>query len=162
MRIFAWSRYLQKLVSVGAIRRFIFNFFENQNFSRHRKAELLRKWIALVLQVKFRFMGCLVKANALVLGNIALSLSSQLIKHGVVVIIAVNSISFYETAICREIFSKHFFASTSLKFLQRIRKTFFKKFLENSQKNTRGESYFTKVAGFYRSSQRRCSIKKVS
>ena len=79
MRIFAWSRYLQKLVSVGAIRRFIFNFFANQNFSRHRKAELLRKWIALVLQVKFRFMGCLVKANALVLGNIALSLSSQLI-----------------------------------------------------------------------------------
>ena len=69
MRIFAWSRYLQKLVSVGAIRRFIFNFFANQNFSRHRKAELLRKWITLVLQVKFRFMGCLVKANALVFGN---------------------------------------------------------------------------------------------
>ena len=79
IRIYAWSRYLQKLVSVGTIRRFIFNFFANQNFSRHRKAELLRKWIALVLQVKFRFMGCLVKANALVLGNIALSLSSQLI-----------------------------------------------------------------------------------
>ena len=79
MRIFAWSRYLQKLVSVGAIRRFIFSFFANQNFSRDRKAELLCKSIALVLQVKFRFMGCLVKANALVLGNIALSLSSQLI-----------------------------------------------------------------------------------
>ena len=79
MRIFAWSRYLQKLVSVGAIRRFIFNFFENQNFSRHRKAELLRKWIALVLQANFRFMGCLVKAIALVLGKIVLSLSSQLI-----------------------------------------------------------------------------------
>ena len=70
---------LQKLVSVGAIRRFIFSFFANQNFSRDRKAELLCKSIALVLQVKFRFMGCLVKANALVLGNIALSLSSQLI-----------------------------------------------------------------------------------
>ena len=69
MRIFAWSRYLQKLVSVGAMHRFIFNFFANQNFSRHRKAELLRKWIALVLQAKFRFMGCLVKANPLVLGN---------------------------------------------------------------------------------------------
>ena len=79
MRIFAWSRYLQKLVSVGAIRRFIFSFFANQNFSRDRKAELLCKSIALVLQVKFRFMGCLVKANTLVLGNIALSLSSQLI-----------------------------------------------------------------------------------
>ena len=77
MRVFAWSWYL--LVSVGAIGRFIFNFLANQNFSRHRKAELLRKWIALVLQVKFRFMGYLTKANALVLGNIALSLSSQLI-----------------------------------------------------------------------------------
>ena len=57
MRIFAWSRYLQKLVSVGAIRRFIFNFFANQNFSRHRKTELLRKWIALVLRAKFRFIS---------------------------------------------------------------------------------------------------------
>ena len=100
MRIFAWSRYLEKLVSAGAIRRFIFNFFANQNFSRHRKTGLLRKWIALVLQAKFRFMDCLVKANALVLGNIALSLSYT-----------VNSISYYETAICREIFSKYFFAS---------------------------------------------------
>ena len=51
---------MQKLVSVGAIRRFIFNFFANQNFSRDRKAALLRKWIALVLQVKLHFMGCLV------------------------------------------------------------------------------------------------------
>ena len=50
MRIFALSQYLQKLV-----------------------------YYRSVLQVKFRFMGCLVKANALVLGNIALSLSSQLI-----------------------------------------------------------------------------------
>ena len=69
MRIFAWSRYLQKLIYVGAISRFIFSFFANQNFSRHRKAELLREWIALVLQVKFRFMGCLAKVNALVLGK---------------------------------------------------------------------------------------------
>ena len=67
-RIFAWSRYLQKLESVGAIRRFTFNCFANLNFSRHKKAELLRKLIALVLQVKC-FMGCLVKANALVLRN---------------------------------------------------------------------------------------------
>ena len=41
---------LQKLVSVGAIRRFIFSFFANQNFSRDKKAELLCKSIALVLQ----------------------------------------------------------------------------------------------------------------
>ena len=79
IRIYAWSRYLQKLVSVGTIRRFIFNLFQYQNFSRHKKAELLRKWIALVLQVKFPFIGCVVKANTLVLGNIAVSLSSQLI-----------------------------------------------------------------------------------
>ena len=59
---------LQKLVSVGAIRRFIFSFFANQNFSRVRKFVLLRKWIAL--------MGCLVKAN--VGKQIASSLSSQL------------------------------------------------------------------------------------
>ena len=79
IRIYAWSWYLQNLASVGAIRWFIVNVFANQNFSRHRKAELLRNSITLVLRVKFRFMGCLVKANALVLRNIALSLSSQLI-----------------------------------------------------------------------------------
>ena len=60
---------LQKLVYFGAIRRFIFSFFANQNFSLDKKAVLLRKWIALILQVKFRFMGSLVKANALVSGN---------------------------------------------------------------------------------------------
>ena len=54
MRIFAWFRYLQKLASFRAIHRFIFNFFANQNFSWHRKVELLRKWIAVVLQVKLR------------------------------------------------------------------------------------------------------------
>ena len=51
-------------------------FFWKSKLSRHRKAKLLRKWIALVLQVKLR---CLVKANALVLGNIALLLSLQII-----------------------------------------------------------------------------------
>ena len=54
LRIFVWFRYLQKLASFGAIHRFIFNVFANQNFSRYRKVELLRKWIALVLQVKLR------------------------------------------------------------------------------------------------------------
>ena len=42
-------------------------FFANQNFSPDRKAKLIPKWIALVLQVKCRFMDCLVKANALIL-----------------------------------------------------------------------------------------------
>ena len=60
---------LQNFLSVGVIRRFIFSFIANQNFSRDRKVELLCKSIALVLQMKFHFMGCLVKANALVSGN---------------------------------------------------------------------------------------------
>ena len=71
--------------------RFIFNFFANQIFSQHRKTELQRKWIALVLQVKFRFTFCLVKANALVLEE----------TDSIVLIITVNNISFYETATCR-------------------------------------------------------------
>ena len=79
MRIYVWSQYLQKLVSVWAICRFILDFFVYQNFSWHRKAKLLCRWIALVLQVKFCFIGCLVKANALVSGNKVLLLSSQLI-----------------------------------------------------------------------------------
>ena len=37
-------------------------------------------------------------------------------KHSVVVIITVNSISFYETAICREIFKKCFFANIFVNF----------------------------------------------
>ena len=74
---------LQQLVSVGEISRFIFIFFANQNFSRNRKALPPRKWIALVLQIKFRFMGCLVTANALVSGT-----------DSIVVIITVNSIVF--------------------------------------------------------------------
>ena len=80
IRIYAWSRYLQSSYLSGQHARsssfFFFFFFY---VSRHRKAELLRKWIPLVLQGKFRLIGCLVKANALVLENIASSLSSQLI-----------------------------------------------------------------------------------
>ena len=37
-------------------------------------------------------------------------------KHSVVVIITVNTISFYETAICRAIFSKYFVASICVNF----------------------------------------------
>ena len=38
-RIFAWSRYLQNLISVGAIHRFIFSFF----FSYKSKLQLTQK-----------------------------------------------------------------------------------------------------------------------
>ena len=78
MIIFAWSRYLEKLL--------------------HTKVKLLRKWIALVLQEKIHGLPSKSKCP-----------SDR--KHSVVVIIAVNSISFYETAICREILSKCFFVS---------------------------------------------------
>ena len=144
---------LQNLLFVRAIRRFIFSFFANQNFSRDRKAELLCKSIALVLQVKFRFMGCLVKANTLVLGNIALSLSSQLI---VLVFTKQPSAERYLANIFSPVF-----LWTFRKFLQRIKKTF-RKFLESSQKTPLAKSYFSKVVGFYRSSHRRCPEKKCS
>ena len=52
---------LQKLVSVGEYAGSSSVLFANQNFSWDRKAVLL--------QVKFRFMGCLVKANAIVSRN---------------------------------------------------------------------------------------------
>ena len=57
-------------------------------------------------------------------------------KHSVVVIITVNSISFYETAICREIFSKYFFASIFVNFQKILaaHQNTFRKVLESSQK----------------------------
>ena len=79
-RIFAWSRYLKKLVSVGATRRFIFSFFANQNFRRHRKAELLRKWIANSTSSEISFHGLPSNSkHPSIRKQIALSLSSQLI-----------------------------------------------------------------------------------
>ena len=70
---------LQKLVSVGAIRRFMLGFFANQNFSRDRKTVLLRKWIALMFHMKFHFMlpSKIKRPNNR--KQIASSLSSQLI-----------------------------------------------------------------------------------
>ena len=57
-------------------------------------------------------------------------------KHSVLVIITVNSISFYETAICREIFSKYFFASIFVNFQKILaaHQNTFRKVLESSQK----------------------------
>ena len=109
---------LQNLLSVGAIRRFTVSFFANQKFSRDRKAELLCKSRALVFQVKFRFMGCLVKAKRPSMRKqIGSSLSSQLMVS-----------LFLRNCHRREIFSKHVFASTFRTFLQLIKKTF-RKFL---------------------------------
>ena len=71
-------------------------------------------------------------------------------KHGVVVIIIFNSIifnsniisiSFYERAICREIFSKYFFASIFVNFSKTLaaHQDTFRKVLESSQKYARGD-----------------------
>ena len=79
-------------------------------------------------------------------------------KHSVVFIITVNSISFYETAICREIFRKYSFASIFVDF---------QKILAAHQDTFRisftpvANSYVTKVAGFYRTNHRMRSVKKV-
>ena len=80
-------------------------------------------------------------------------------KHSVLVIITVNSISFYETTICREIFSQYFFACVYVN-LQKIlaaHQNTFRKFLETSSV---AKSYVSKVAGFYRSNHRMRSVKK--
>ena len=141
IRIFAWSRYLQKLVSVGAIRRFIFSFLVNQNFRRHRKVELLRKWIALVLQVKFRFRGLPNRSKRpSIMKQIASPLSPQLI---VLVFTKQSPAERYLANIFLPVFLWTF-----------------RKFLRGIKKTSEVKSYFSKVAGFYRSSHWRCSVKK--
>ena len=137
---------LQNRVSVGAIRRFIFSFFVNQNFSQDRKAELLRKWIGLVLH------GLPIKSKRPSLRKqIASSLSSQLIVL----------LFFTKQSIAERYLENIFlpvFLWTFWEFLQRIKKTF-QEFLESSQKTPVAKSYFNKVADFYRNRQK-CSVKK--
>ena len=62
-------------------------------------------------------------------------------KHSVVIIITVNSISFYKTAICREIFSKYFSTCIFVNFYKILaaHQNMFQKVLESSQKYTHGE-----------------------
>ena len=124
---------MKKLVSVQAIHRFIFSIFAYQNFSRDRKAELLRKWIALVLQVKFRFMGyLLVKVNALISGNI----KHHRYHHSSIVFMKQPS---------AEIFSKHFFRQYFCELLENscsASKITFWKLLESSQKSSHGKVLF--------------------
>ena len=81
----------------------------------------------------------------------------------IVLIITVNSISFYETAICREIFSKCFFTSIFVYFKKILaaHQNAFRKALDSSQKTSVPKSYVSKVAGFYRSNHRIRSVKKV-
>ena len=62
-------------------------------------------------------------------------------KHSVVIIITVDSISFYETAIFREISSKYFSTSIFVNFYKILaaHQNMFQKVLESSQKYTHGE-----------------------
>ena len=104
MRIFAWSLYLQKLVSVVAIRRFIFNFLQIKTLVDIERPSCYANG-SLSASSKISFHGLPSKSKR-----------PSIRKHSIVVIITVNSISFYETAIYREIFSKYFLASIFEKF----------------------------------------------
>ena len=74
-------------------------------------------------------------------GQLSKSRCPSIRKHSVVVIITVNSISFYETAICREIFRKYLFASIFVNFQKSltVHQNTFQKILKTSQKLTRGK-----------------------
>ena len=100
--------------------------------------------IAPVLQVKFRFMGCLVKPNALVSCNRS-SLSSQLI----ILLFLRNS---------HIIFSV--FSRTFRKVLQPIKKIF-RKFLEILQKKHPWRIFILIKLQAYRSCHRKCFVKEV-
>ena len=69
---------LQNLVYVGAIRRFLFSLFVNQNISQDRKVELLCKSIVLVSEILFHGLPSKSKRPS-IRKQIAMSLSSQLI-----------------------------------------------------------------------------------
>ena len=135
---------LRKLVSVGAIRRFIFSFIANQNFSRDRKAVLLRKWIALVLLVKFRSPQYQETDTIAVIITV----------NSTIVVTKQPSAERYLANILTSVFLRTF-----RKLLQRIKKTF-REFLQSLQKTPVAQPYLSKIAGFYRSSHRRCSVKK--
>ena len=68
-----WLSIIYSLVLLIIVLKNVEKFFifksSNQNFRQDRKVELLCKSIAPLLQKKFRFMGCLVKANVQVSGN---------------------------------------------------------------------------------------------
>ena len=108
--------------------------------------------IAPVLQVKFRLMGCLVKGNALVSENRSL-LSCQLI----LLLILRNSHLQGDV-------SANIFASIFVKFWKILAahlKNVPKIFRKCTKKTPLGKFYSTKVAGFYRSSHRRCFLKEM-
>ena len=105
------------------IRNFIFSFFANQNFSWDRKDELLHKWIALILQVKFHFMGCLIKVNALCQET-----------DSIVIIITVNTIIVFMKQPTAERHLANIFSQVFL--------WFFRKFLQCIKKRKHSENFY--------------------
>ena len=120
-------------------------FFANQNLSRDREAKLLRKWIALVFQVKFEQRPMYQETDSMVV-IITLNSSIDFTKQ--------RSAEKYLANLC---FTNNF-VNFLRKFLQRIKKVF--RYSWGSWQNTPvAKSYFSKVAGVYRSSYLRCSVK---
>ena len=103
-------------------------------------------------------MGCLVKANALVSGN------RQHRRYVTVYLIVLfNSNIVFTKQPSAERYLEKKFRQYFYKLLGNSCSASKKRYLEIFRKfaeNTRGEFYFSKVTGFYRSSQRRCSVKK--
>ena len=117
------------LFPVGAIRRFIFRFSPNQNFSRDREAKLLRKRIALVLQAKFEKRPWYQETDSMV------------------VIIIVSIIVFTKQPSTERYLANLIFTNNFVNF-QKVHK-----------KAPVAKSYFSNVAGYYRSTHLRCSVK---
>ena len=107
-----------------------------------------------VFQTKFRFMDCLVKGNALVSGN----------RQHISVIVTVNSIIVFTKQPSAERYLANIFSQDFCELLAnswRATKNRSEKFQKVHKKTPVTKSYFRKVAGFYRSSHPRCSVKKV-
>ena len=124
-------------------------FFCKSKLQSTQKGRAATQMDRSVLQVKFRFMGCLVKANALVLGNIALSLSSQLIV-----------LVFTKQPSAERYLANNFFLPSLRKFQQHI-KIRSEKLQTVHKKTSVPKSYVSKVADFHRSNHRIRSVKKV-
>ena len=122
---------------------------------RDRKAVLLRKWIALILPFsKISFHGLPSKGKRpSIRKQIASPLCHSIFNSNIVFTKQPSAERYLEKKF-RQYFYKLLGNSCSASKKRYLE--IFRKFAEN----TRGEFYFSKVTGFYRSSQRRCSVKK--
>ena len=96
MIIFAWSQYLKKLVSVREYAGSSSIFLQIKTLVELERPSCYING-SLSASSKISFHGLPSKNKC-----------PSIRKYSIVVIITVNSISFYETAICKEIFSKYF------------------------------------------------------